>query len=50
MIYPFNTDELRREVEEYQEWAREKDREQFQNYIKWLKENRQYIKKEPCHD
>jgi hypothetical protein len=41
----YTSEDLRRDAEEYQEWARERDREQFVAYMNWLREHRQYIKK-----
>lgn len=42
----YTGDDVRREVEEYQAWARERDREQFLDYMKWLRDNAQRIRKE----
>lgn len=42
----YTSEDVRRDAEEYREWARERDREQFVAYINWLRDHRQYIKKE----
>lgn len=41
----YTSEDLRRDAEEYREWARQKDREQFTAYMAWLRDHRQYIKK-----
>lgn len=42
----YTSEDVRREADEYREWARQKDREQLKRYLAWIRENRQYIKKE----
>jgi hypothetical protein len=43
MAYTY--EDVRRDAEEYLEWARQKDREQFIKYVEWLRGNREYIKR-----
>lgn len=41
----YTSEDLRKDAEAYREWARQKDREQFTQYIEWVRSNREYIKR-----
>jgi hypothetical protein len=46
----YTSEDLRRDKEEYREWARQKDSEQITAYMNWLREHREYIKRSSQHE
>ena len=46
----YTSEDVRKTAEEYREWARKKDREQFTQYIAWLRGNREYIKRSSTYE
>lgn len=42
----YTGNEVRREAEQYQAWAKQRDREQFLAYVRWIRDNHQRIRKE----
>lgn len=42
----YTVQDLQRESAEYKAWAKERDRQQFLEYMQWLRENIQRIHKE----
>lgn len=42
----YTSTDVAREAREYKEWAKQRDREQFVEYMAWLRANAQRIKRE----
>lgn len=46
----YTSNDVERTKESYQEWARTRDREQFLEYVAWLRANSEYLKRSRQHE
>jgi hypothetical protein len=46
----YTSEDLRKDKEDYKAWAKPRDREQFLEYVEWLRNNRGHLKRSREHE